>query len=161
MAVTSIEDLFVNELRDIYSAEKQLTRALPRMAKAAKHPELRDAFESHLEETRGQIERLDQVFEQLDLPKRAKKCEAMEGLIEEAPLVQRCSVTRLSPVGALVPQTEAGDAAATPGLFPPIPPAASPAPTAAKPKSSNDARPADNGAEKPTSPSSGTKPTHE
>ena len=69
---------------DIYSAEKQLTRALPRMAKAAKHPELRDAFETHLEETRGQIDRLDQVFEQLDLPKRAKKCEAMEGLIEEA-----------------------------------------------------------------------------
>ena len=84
MAVTSIEDLFVNELRDIYSAEKQLTRALPRMAKAAKHPELREAFESHLEETRGQVDRLDQVFEQLDLPKRAKKCEAMEGLIEEA-----------------------------------------------------------------------------
>ena len=84
MAVTSIEDLFVNELRDIYSAEKQLTRALPRMAKAAKHAELREAFETHLEETRGQIERLDQVFEQLDLPKRAKKCEAMEGLIEEA-----------------------------------------------------------------------------
>ena len=84
MAVTSFEDLFVNELRDIYSAEKQLTRALPRMAKAAKHPELREALESHLEETRGQVERLDQVFEQLDLPKRAKKCEAMEGLIEEA-----------------------------------------------------------------------------
>lgn len=84
MAVTSIEDLFVTELRDIYSAEKQLTRALPRMAKAATHSELRQAFESHLEETRGQIERLDQVFEQLDLPKRAKKCEAMEGLIEEA-----------------------------------------------------------------------------
>ncbi|MGE3294894.1 MAG: ferritin-like domain-containing protein [Geminicoccaceae bacterium] len=84
MAVTSIEDLFVNELRDIYSAEKQLTRALPRMAKAAKHPELLEAFETHLEETRGQIERLDQVFEQLDLAKRAKKCEAMEGLIEEA-----------------------------------------------------------------------------
>ena len=84
MAVTSIEDLFVNELRDIYSAEKQLTRALPRMAKAAQHAELREALESHLEETRGQVERLDQVFEQLDLPKRAKKCEAMEGLIEEA-----------------------------------------------------------------------------
>ena len=84
MAVTSIQDLFVNELRDIYSAEKQLTRALPRMAKAAQHPALRQAFEGHLEETRGQVDRLDQVFEQLDLPKRAKKCEAMEGLIEEA-----------------------------------------------------------------------------
>jgi ferritin-like metal-binding protein YciE len=84
MSVRSISELFVNELRDIYSAEKQLTRALPKMAKAAQHPELRQAFEMHLEQTRGQIDRLDQIFEQLDMPKRAKKCEAMEGLIEEA-----------------------------------------------------------------------------
>jgi len=84
MAVSSIQELFVNELRDIYSAEKQLTRALPKMAKAATNPELKQAFELHLEQTRGQIERLDQIFEQLDMPKRAKKCEAMEGLIEEA-----------------------------------------------------------------------------
>ena len=84
MAVETIQDLFVDELRDIYSAEKQLTRALPRMAKKAAHPELKQAFELHLEQTRGQVERLDQVFEQLDMPKRAKKCVAMEGLIEEA-----------------------------------------------------------------------------
>lgn len=84
MAVKTVQDLFVDELRDIYSAEKQLTKALPKMAKAATSPELRQAFEMHLEETRGQVDRLDQVFEQLDLPKRAKKCEAMEGLIEEA-----------------------------------------------------------------------------
>lgn len=84
MAVKSLQDLFVDELRDIYHAEKQLVRALPKMARSATHPELKQAIESHLEETRGQVERLDQVFEQLDLAKRAKKCEAMEGLIEEA-----------------------------------------------------------------------------
>ena len=84
MPVKSVQDLFVQELRDIYHAERQITKALPRMAKAASSPELKQAFEDHLEQTRGQIERLDQVFEQLDLPKRAKKCEAMEGLIEEA-----------------------------------------------------------------------------
>ena len=84
MAVETVQDLFVDELRDIYSAEKQLTKALPKMAKAASHPKLKQAFELHLEQTRGQIERLDQVFEQLDMAKRAKKCEAMEGLIEEA-----------------------------------------------------------------------------
>ncbi len=84
MAVKTVQDLFVEELRDIYSAEKQITKALPKMAKAATHPELKQAFELHLEQTRGQVERLDQVFEQLDMPKRAKKCEAMEGLIEEA-----------------------------------------------------------------------------
>ncbi len=84
MPVKSVQDLFVQELRDIYHAERQITKALPRMAKAATEPKLKQAFEHHLEQTRGQIERLDQVFEQLDLPKRAKKCEAMEGLIEEA-----------------------------------------------------------------------------
>ena len=84
MPVKSVQDLFVQELRDIYHAERQITKALPRMAKAASSPELKQAFEEHLEQTHGQIERLDQVFEQLDLPKRAKKCEAMAGLIEEA-----------------------------------------------------------------------------
>jgi ferritin-like metal-binding protein YciE len=83
MPVKSVQDLFVEELRDIYNAEKQITKALPKMAKAATTPTLKQAFELHLEQTRGQIERLDQVFEQLDLPKRAKKCEAMEGLLEE------------------------------------------------------------------------------
>ncbi len=84
MPVKSVQDLFVQELRDIYHAERQITKALPRMVKAASSPELKQAFELHLEQTRGQIDRLDQVFEQLDLPKRAKKCEAMEGLLEEA-----------------------------------------------------------------------------
>ena len=84
MPIKTVQDLFVEELRDIYNAERQITKALPKMAKAAGSPELKQAFELHLEQTRGQIERLDQVFEQLDLAKRGKKCEAMEGLLEEA-----------------------------------------------------------------------------
>lgn len=83
MAVQSIEDLFVEELRDLYHAEKQLTRALPRMAKAASSDDLRTMFNQHLEETRGQIERLEEAFEMLDVAKRGKRCEAMEGLVEE------------------------------------------------------------------------------
>lgn len=83
MAIKSLQDLFVDELRDIYHAEKQLTKALPKMAKAASSDQLKQAFESHLEETRGQIERLEQIFDELDLRKRGKPCEAMEGLIEE------------------------------------------------------------------------------
>jgi ferritin-like metal-binding protein YciE len=84
MPVKTVQDLFVEELRDIYHAEKQILKALPRMAKAATHPELRQAFELHLEQTRGQVERLEQVFDELDVAKRGKRCEAMEGLIEEA-----------------------------------------------------------------------------
>ena len=84
MPVKSLQDLFIEQLRDIYYAERQITKALPKMAKAASNPQLKQAFVLHLEQTRGQIERLDQVFETLDLPKRGKKCEAMEGLLEEA-----------------------------------------------------------------------------
>src|SRR5688572_8774321 len=84
MAVKSVQDLLVDELRDIYHAEKQLVKALPKMAKAAKSDKLRQAFEQHLEETRGQVERLEMVFEKLDVSARAKRCEAMAGLVEEA-----------------------------------------------------------------------------
>jgi ferritin-like metal-binding protein YciE len=84
MPVKTVQDLFVEELRDIYHAEKQILKALPKMAKSAQNPELRQAFELHLEQTRGQVERLEQVFEQLDVAKRGKRCEAMEGLLEEA-----------------------------------------------------------------------------
>ncbi len=84
MSVTTIRELFVGELRDIYHAEKQLVKALPKMAKAAANPQLKAAFTSHLEETKGQVGRLEQVFELLDVTKRAKPCAAMEGLLEEA-----------------------------------------------------------------------------
>jgi ferritin-like metal-binding protein YciE len=82
----TLHDLLLEELRDIYSAETQLVRALPKMAKGAASPELRQAFETHLEQTRHQVARLDQVFESLDAnaKTRGRKCEAMEGLVSEA-----------------------------------------------------------------------------
>ena len=84
MAVKSLQDMFVEELRDIYHAEKQLVRALPKMARAASSTKLAEAFEQHLEETKGQVERLEQIFDELDLRTRGKTCEAMQGLVEEA-----------------------------------------------------------------------------
>ena len=84
MATKTMQDLLIEELRDIYHAEKQLTRALPKLAKAASNEKLKQAFQQHLEETRGQLERLEQVFEKLDTRTRGKHCHAMEGLVEEA-----------------------------------------------------------------------------
>jgi ferritin-like metal-binding protein YciE len=79
----TLHDAFVDELRDAYDAEKQLTKALAKMAKTATSPELKTAFEAHLEETRGQIERLDEVFASLDEKARGKHCEGIAGIIEE------------------------------------------------------------------------------
>jgi ferritin-like metal-binding protein YciE len=79
----SLRELLIEELSDLYSAEKQLVAALPKMAKAANSENLRAAFESHLEETKDQVERLDQIFEQMGEKPKRKKCKAMEGLIEE------------------------------------------------------------------------------
>jgi ferritin-like metal-binding protein YciE len=78
-----LEELLVDELKDIYSAENQIIKALPKMAKAASSPELKRAFERHLEETRRQVERLDQIGQTLDVKLTGKKCKGMEGLIEE------------------------------------------------------------------------------
>jgi ferritin-like metal-binding protein YciE len=78
-----LEELLVDELRDLYSAENQLVKALPRMAKAARSPELKRAIERHLEETRRQVERLEQIGQTLDTKMTGKKCKGMEGLIEE------------------------------------------------------------------------------
>jgi ferritin-like metal-binding protein YciE len=83
MKIESLDKLFVDELKDIYSAESQIIRALPKMAKAANSPMLREAFESHLEETKIQKERLETIGEQLDIKLTGKKCAAMEGLVEE------------------------------------------------------------------------------
>jgi len=83
MKVKNLHDLFVEELKDLYSAEKQLLRALPKMAKAATSDELRQGFEEHLEQTEAQVARLEEIFEQLEVSPRGKKCVAMEGLIEE------------------------------------------------------------------------------
>jgi ferritin-like metal-binding protein YciE len=81
---TMLKELFIDELRDIYWAEKHLTKALGKMQKAATSEELANAFGEHLTVTEGQVERLEQVFQLLDMAPRAKKCEAMAGLVQEA-----------------------------------------------------------------------------
>src|SRR5438270_856186 len=84
MQMESLQDLFVDQLKDLYNAEGQLVKALPKMAKAASNPQLQAAFSEHLEQTREHVERLEQVFEKLGENPKGKKCKAMEGLIEEA-----------------------------------------------------------------------------
>jgi len=83
MKLKTLEDLFHHELKDLYSAEKQLTKALPKMAKAATNDDLRTAFEDHLQETETHLERLERICSDLGIPTRGAKCPAMEGLIEE------------------------------------------------------------------------------
>lgn len=83
MAAENLQELFVEELRDVYDAEKQITKALPKMAKAVESDELRAAFEEHLEITRMQINRLEEVFKSLGLAARGKTCDGMKGLLEE------------------------------------------------------------------------------
>lgn len=80
----TLQDLFIHHLKDIYHAEKQILRALPKMAKNSTTPELKQAFEHHREETIGQVERLEKVFEMLDRRARGEPCEAIQGLIAEA-----------------------------------------------------------------------------
>jgi len=82
-AEKTLNDLFIDTLKDIYYAEKQILRALPKMAKAAESEELRDAFLTHRDQTQGQIERLDQAFELLGKRAQGKTCEAIQGIIEE------------------------------------------------------------------------------
>src|SRR6188472_1421782 len=79
----SLHDAFLDELRDAYDAEKQILKALPKMVKAAESDDLREAFETHLEETRGQVNRLEQVFASLDEKVRGKHCDGIAGIIEE------------------------------------------------------------------------------
>lgn len=83
MPVKTMEDLFLHMLKDMYNAEKQLLKALPKMAKNTESPELKQAFETHFEETEGQVERLEAIFEQIGKRAQGKPCAAMEGLIEE------------------------------------------------------------------------------
>ena len=81
--MNTLADLFQDELRDVYDAEKRILKALPKMAKAASDEQLRDAFTTHLEETRGHVERLEQVFASLDEKPKGKRCLGMEGIIAE------------------------------------------------------------------------------
>jgi ferritin-like metal-binding protein YciE len=82
--LSSPRDLLVEEIKDLYSAEGQLVKALPKMAKAASSEELRDAFQTHLKQTEGHVKRLEKIAKRLDETPRGKKCMAMEGLVEEA-----------------------------------------------------------------------------
>jgi ferritin-like metal-binding protein YciE len=81
--IATLEDLYTDMLKDLYSAEKQLVKALPKMAKAAQSPDLQRAFQSHLKQTEGHVERIERIFADMDGSPRGKKCAAMEGLVEE------------------------------------------------------------------------------
>jgi ferritin-like metal-binding protein YciE len=84
MSVKTMQDLFIATLKDIYYAEKQILKALPTMVKKANSDDLKEALETHRQETEGQIERLEQVFKSIDVAARGKKCDAIEGIIDEA-----------------------------------------------------------------------------
>lgn len=83
MPENSLQELYVEQLRDLYNAETQLVKALPKMAKAAQSDALREGFERHLEQTKGHVERLEQIFSALDESPKGRKCAGMEGLVEE------------------------------------------------------------------------------
>ena len=83
MPQKGLKELYIDELKDLYSAENQLVKALPKMAKAATSTKLRQGFEEHLEQTKGHVQRLEQIFESVDESPKGKKCKGMEGLIEE------------------------------------------------------------------------------
>jgi ferritin-like metal-binding protein YciE len=83
MKINTLQDALVHELQDLHSAEVQLTKALPKMVKASSHEELSEAFEEHLQQTKGHVERLEKALKQLGASTRGEKCKAMEGLIEE------------------------------------------------------------------------------
>src|SRR5882757_6940962 len=83
MAKEGLKDLYIDELKDLYNAENQLVKALPKMAKAASSAELKQGFEEHLEQTRGHVQRLEKIFQSLDESPKGKKCAGMEGLVKE------------------------------------------------------------------------------
>ena len=99
----NLEDLFSETLKDIYFAEKQILRALPKMAKEASAPELKQAFETHRDQTEGHVERLNEVFELLGRPARGKTCEAILGIIDEAKEIMEV-FKRLNESGATIIQ---------------------------------------------------------
>ncbi|MGO8816498.1 MAG: ferritin-like domain-containing protein [Terriglobia bacterium] len=83
MKVNSLKQLYVEELKDAYDAENQIVKALPKLIKATSTPQLREALEDHLQQTRGHVQRLEQIFESLGEPAKAKKCDGLRGILEE------------------------------------------------------------------------------
>jgi ferritin-like metal-binding protein YciE len=98
----TLHDAFIDEIRDAYDAEKQLIKALPKMAKAATSPELKAAFENHLEETRGQVERLEEVFSALEEKVQGKHCDGIEGILEEGDAVMEDEFDELAMDACLI-----------------------------------------------------------
>ena len=89
MSDEGLKELYIEELKDIYNAENQLVKALPKLAKAAASDELRQGFEEHLEQTKGHVARIEQIFETLEESPKGKKCAGMEGLVEEGSEVMK------------------------------------------------------------------------
>jgi ferritin-like metal-binding protein YciE len=105
MKMELMEDFYIEELKDILDGEKQLLKALPRMAEAATAPELREAFELHLRETEEQIKRLQQIFKRLEEPAKGKKCKGIQGLLKEAEeFLSEDAVPEIVDVGLIVAQ---------------------------------------------------------
>jgi ferritin-like metal-binding protein YciE len=103
MKLNTLQKLYTDELRDLYNAESQLLKALPKMAKAASSEELKEAFEKHLEQTKGHLKRLEQVFQGLDEKPKGKTCRAMEGLMEEgSELLEEDGETSVRDAGIIV-----------------------------------------------------------
>lgn len=102
MELASLQDLYLHELKDLYSAEKQITKALPKMAKAATNAKLRDGFVKHLEQTKGHLERLEKIFDRLGKSSRGEKCKGMEGLlIEGAKLLEEDATPEVLDAGLI------------------------------------------------------------
>jgi ferritin-like metal-binding protein YciE len=100
--MSSLRDLFEEELKDLYNAEQQIVKSLPKMAAAVSSPDLKDAFEHHLEETYGHIERLEQIFRRESMVAKRKKCEGMEGLLKEgAELLQTKATPEVKDAGLI------------------------------------------------------------
>jgi ferritin-like metal-binding protein YciE len=98
----SLRDLFEEELKDLYNAEQQIVKSLPKMANAVSSPDLKDAFEHHLEETYGHLERLEQIFQRESMVAKGKKCEGMEGLLKEgAELLQTKAAPEVKDAGLI------------------------------------------------------------
>ena len=102
MKIQTLDDLYISLLKDMVSGEKQLIQALPKMATAAKTPDLKISFENHCEETKGQLERLKQIFEGLDTSPDGETCDAMKGLVKEAQhMIDNCKVDEVLDAGLI------------------------------------------------------------
>ncbi len=106
MKLETLHDLYVDELKDLYNAEHQLLKALPKMAKAASAPQLAKAFTEHLEQTKGHVDRLEKIFKKLDASPKGKTCKAMQGRLEEGKIARYS--TRAESTGQIRAKAQTG-----------------------------------------------------